>query len=89
MEDLKTMERRLKVLGSEKRLHIIMFLKSVGSASAGEIAKEVKLSKFATSKHLRILTLSEIIKPKKRGLFVNYRLSLPQEKLVKQVMQLL
>jgi len=87
MTNLKTLERKLKTLGCVKRLEIMKYLRSVGSAYVYEIAKEIGISEHATSKHLRILALSNILTSKKRGLFVTYRLALPQEKLVKQVMQ--
>ncbi|MBU0766684.1 hypothetical protein KKF55_02785 [Patescibacteria group bacterium] len=54
-----------------------------------EIAEEIGLKLQATSKHLRLLALAGIVKMKKRGLFVSYRLSLSQDPLVKQVLRLL
>jgi len=87
MTHLKNLERTYKMFGNEKRLHIIRFLKNNGSERSLDIAKEIKLSKFAASKHLRLLTLAEIVQPKKRGLFVTYRLKLPHKKIVKQMLQ--
>ena len=58
-------------------------------ASVNELAEAIGLKKQATSKHLRILRLAKIVKPNKKGLFVKYRLFLPQEKIVKQVLSVI
>jgi len=89
MKDLQSHERLLKILASQKRLHILLFLQKNMRATVNEIAEAIDLKQQATSKHLRLLALAGMVKTKKRGLFVTYRLSIPQAPLVKQVLRLL
>ena len=89
MKDLQSSERLLKILASQNRLHILLFLQKRKHATVNEIADEIGLKLQGTSKHLRLLALAGMVKTKKRGLFVTYRLSLPQVPLMKQVLQLL
>ncbi|MCF7844855.1 MAG: metalloregulator ArsR/SmtB family transcription factor [Kiritimatiellales bacterium] len=87
MKDLQSSERILKILASQKRLYILLYLQKNGSATVNEIAKAIGFKHQATSKHLRLLALTKMVKMKKRGLFVTYRLSLEQAPLVKQVLR--
>lgn len=86
---LRLMERRLKTLANEKRLHILHFLKRRRSATVGVIAKEVGLSFRGTSQHLAILLAASVLERRKRGMHVAYRLSLHQEPPVKGILKLL
>jgi len=89
MDNLQTIEHRLKAVASARRLAILKFLKKHHSATVTDIASALGVSVFAASQHLRILRSAGIVAYKKRGLYVTYRLELPQQKLVKQVLQLL
>jgi len=89
MTDIPQLEKYLKVLGNKKRLQMLMYMKKQRGGTVDEIADSINSKKQATSQHLRILKLAGIITHKKRGLFVTYRLSLNQDKAVKQVLGLL
>ncbi len=89
MSNIQSQSRLLKVLSNPKRLQIICFLRKNRSGAMNAIAKEIRLSWAGTSKHLQILRLAGIVEHKKRGLFVTYRLSLPQQKIVKQVLSVI
>ncbi|HCI04270.1 MAG: metalloregulator ArsR/SmtB family transcription factor [Candidatus Peribacteraceae bacterium] len=89
MNNLQLHEQYLKVLASKKRLHILLYLRRNKLATVNELADAIDLKKQATSKHLRILRLAKIVKPNKKGLFVKYRLALPQEKMVRQVLSVI
>jgi len=89
MKDLQSQERLLKILASQKRLQILLFLQKNQHATVNDIAEAIHLKPQATSKHLRLLALTGMVKTKKRGLFVTYRLALQQTPLVKQVLRCL
>lgn len=84
---MKELEKILKALANKRRLAIVKFLKSRREASVGEIAKTIKLSFKATSKHLGILFAVDIIEKEQRSLQIFYSLagSLPlsAEKIIK------
>ena len=67
-------------------MDIILFLRKNGVASSAKIAKEIRLSRPATSQHLMHLYDAGIVHSLKRGSFVTYRLSLKQSKLVKGIL---
>ncbi len=58
---MKEIERQLKALANKRRLLILKFLRTVKRASVSEIAHEIKLSHKATSKHLTILTVADVV----------------------------
>lgn len=87
--NLKMFERRLKALANVRRLRIVQLLKRRRSVPVGAIAKTIGLSLTATSKHLAILAANNIVKTRKRGLEVYYRLSLHQKPPVKHILSLL
>lgn len=72
---MKELERVLKALANKRRLAIIKYLKSRRKASVGEIAKEIKLSFKATSKHLGILAVVDIIDKEQQGSLMFYSLN--------------
>ncbi|HCI04133.1 MAG: metalloregulator ArsR/SmtB family transcription factor [Candidatus Peribacteraceae bacterium] len=80
-------ERQLRALAGRKRLEIISYLKKNKSSSSANIAKRIGLSRQATSQHLSILASANIVTFKKRGLFVTYRLFVPQSSIVRKVLQ--
>ena len=89
MKSLSILERYLKALSYVKRLHILLFLKKNEATTVNEIADAIKMKKFATSQHLRILKHLDIIKSRKKGSFVTYRLNQKQPDVVKKVLNLL
>ena len=72
---MKEFERQYKALANGKRLAILNFLNGRHQASVGEIAKEIKLTLHATSKHLGILSSVEALEKTKQSLRVFYRLA--------------
>jgi len=89
MKDLPLLEKYYKVLVSRKRLHILLYLKRKHSATVGELADEIKLTKFATSQHLRILRHLNIVVARKRQSYITYRLSLKQTAVIQGALELL
>ena len=71
----KEIERILKALANKRRLAIVRYLKLKGTASVGNIAKEIKLSFKATSKHLGVLSSAGIVDREQRSLQMFYHLS--------------
>ncbi len=70
-----------------RRLDVLAFLKKNHSAYVGEITKEIGISMQALSKHLKQLADANIVTSKKRGLYVTYRLFVPQSSIVRKVLQ--
>ena len=87
--NLKLLERKLKVLASAKRLHILKEIKKKRSMTVTAIARSVHLSIETTSHHLQRLAILDIVRPTKRGRYVIYRLSLHQPSPAKEVLKLL
>ena len=82
----KELERVLKVLANRRRLHIIKYLKDHKEASVSEIAKNVKLSFKATSKHLGLLSARDIVEKEQRSLRVFYSLAETLPKIASDVL---
>ncbi|MDP2703650.1 MAG: metalloregulator ArsR/SmtB family transcription factor [bacterium] len=75
MVEIKEIEKLLKALANKRRLMIVKYLKKHGEARVGEIAKELKLSFKATSKHLGILRAVDILEREQRSLEMWYKVS--------------
>ena len=71
---MKELEKQLKALANARRLAMLKLLRSRTSASVGEVARSIKLSFKATSKHLRILYLADLIEKQQINTTVHYRL---------------
>jgi len=89
MSNFIKLEKQLKAVGNQRRLRILSFLKRNRSATVEEICKTVGIKSQSASQHLRILRNADIVTYSKRGLFVTYRLYLPQKQPIKQVISLL
>ncbi len=72
---MKELEREYKALANGKRLAILKYLNKANRASVGDIAKEIKLTLKATSKHLGVLSSVEAVEKTKQSLLVLYYLS--------------
>jgi len=68
----KELEKVLKALANKRRVAILKYLKRVGTASVGEIADTIKLSFKATSKHLVILSNTDIVEKEQISLTMIY-----------------
>ena len=71
----KEFERVLKALANKRRLAILRYLRKEKEASVGDIAEEIKLSFRATSRHLSVLSGTNILEKEQRNVQVFYRLS--------------
>ena len=65
----------LKALANGRRLMILRVLKKQKEVTVGDIAKAIKLSFKATSRHLSILSSSGIVEREQRRLNVFYRVA--------------
>lgn len=82
---MKEYERILKALANKRRLAIIIFLKKDKQATVGDIARKIKLSFKATSKHLGLLAAVDIVEKEQVGLQMWYRLLPRLHHLVKYI----
>lgn len=76
---MRKLEQILKALANRRRLAILKYLKENKKAAVAEIAKEINLSFKATSKHLGILSMVDILEKDQIGLQIFYRLAGNQE----------
>jgi DNA-binding transcriptional ArsR family regulator len=86
---MKETEKQLKALANRRRLAIVKYLNKAPKASVGEIAKEIRLSFKATSKHLGILRTSDIVEYEQVNLQMLYSLSRPVSGILKSVLDVL
>ena len=84
---MQKLAEQLKVLGSERRLRILAYLKKNKTATVGKIAKAVGISREAASQHLHTLRLMGIVRANRRGKFNAYRIAFRQEELVKWILR--
>ena len=87
--DLKLFRSKLKAVSGGSRLEILRFLKRRRNATVSAIAEGVGRSVQTVSSHLALLALHGIVKRRRRGKYVSYRLSIPQEQPVKYILSLL
>ena len=71
----KELERTLKAFANIRRLQILRYLKQEKEAFVGNIADHIRLSFKATSKHLVILSMSDLVEKEQRSVQMFYRLS--------------
>ena len=79
------LERLLKAAANQRRLDILKFLSRGGEASVADIADCIKLSFKATSKHLLILTQTDILDRRQVSLNIYYRLVKSQHPIIKTI----
>lgn len=85
----KELERFLKSVANKRRLQIIKLLKSKGKLSVGKIAKELKLSFKATSRHLNTLFSTEALEREQVVLNMLYELPNKRHKLLSDIISAL
>ena len=78
-------EKILKALANRRRLTILKLLSNNSKSSVGYIAKEIKLSFKATSKHLGILLNAGILEREQVNLLMYYSLIRPTSSIVRSV----
>lgn len=86
---MKDTEKMLKALANRRRLAILKYLNKTSKASVGDVAKEIKLSFKATSKHLGLLRAVDILDREQVNLQMFYSLSRPVASVVKFVLDVL
>jgi DNA-binding transcriptional ArsR family regulator len=86
---MKQAEKILKALANRRRLAILKLLNKTTKASVGEIAREIKLSFKATSKHLGILRNADILEREQVNLQMYYSLIRPTSSIIKSVIEVL
>lgn len=69
----KELEKILKAVANRRRIGILRYLKN-GPATVGEVAKAIKLSVKATSRHLQLLSAAGYVSSEQHGLYVQYTL---------------
>ena len=85
----KELEKILKALANKRRISILKYLKSKGTASVGDVAGEMKLSFKATSKHLMILSQVDIVEKEQVSLAMICSLSKTPHPVAKKVIDLI
>lgn len=86
---MKELEKILKALANRRRLAILKYLKTKKEAPVAEIAHEIKLSFKATSKHLGVLSVVDVVDKEQRSLQMFYRLADNQKLSAKRILDLL
>ena len=71
---MKSYERLLKALANRRRLAILRYLQKEREARVTEIARTIKLSFKATSRHLQQLASVDILEREQRSVDVFYRI---------------
>ena len=89
METIQGAERVLKALANRRRLSIFLYLQRVERAPVGFIAKEIRLSLKATSKHLGIMYAADLVDKEQIALSVVYRLKTPLHPVTKSILHML
>ena len=89
MTNRKKLEQQLRALANGRRLQILSELHRRKRADVTTLASLLQISQEGVSQHLAVLFAVGIVERRKRGLHVFYRLSLPQEQLVRKVLDLL
>ena len=79
----------LKALANNRRLAIVRMLKQKKEMSVGEIARALKLSIKATSKHLSVLKSADIVEYEQRSLLYFYKLVSPLPESLKAILPIL
>ncbi len=74
----KESERTYKAVANRRRIAILRHLHS-GGATVGELARAIRLSVKATSKHMQILAASGFVQSEQQGLYVHYSLGAHSE----------
>ncbi len=75
MDKIIELEKCYKALANRRRLTILKYIKKVNKASVGQIAKELKLTLKATSRHLSQLSGVDGLEKEQQGLKVFYSLN--------------
>lgn len=84
---MKELERIYKAFANRRRLAILKLLSQRRELTVGTIAKAIKLSFKATSKHLNILASADILEKEQRSLDVYYSLNPAASETIKTILK--
>ena len=84
-EEAKMQERTIKAIANRRRVGILKYLKKEKQATVQEIARAIKLSMKATSRHLIILSGADIVEREQRSIHVYYWIKKEQNMIVKHL----
>lgn len=87
--DTKQIERILKALANKRRLAIVKYLHKARRASVTDIAREIKLSFKATSRHLSVLRSADLVEKEQVNLMMLYSLQEPRPSILKTTLTVL
>jgi DNA-binding transcriptional ArsR family regulator len=82
---MKEMEKALKALANRRRLAILKYLRHAEKATVGDIAREIRLSFKATSKHLSVLASADLVEHEQVSRQIFYFLVQPIHPLIKTI----
>jgi DNA-binding transcriptional ArsR family regulator len=71
----KELERTLKAFANKRRLAIVQLIQKRKEISVGDVAREIRVSIKATSKHLALLSGVGVLDKEQRGTNMFYRLA--------------
>lgn len=80
-------DKILKSLANTRRVATLKYLQRGGRASVSDIARHLKLSFKATSKHVAILSNADLIEKEQEGLVMWCTLSKPTHPIVRTVLE--
>ncbi len=86
---MRELEKILKALANRRRLAILKYLKEKKEAPVAEIADAIHLSFKATSKHLGILVVLDVVEREQRSLQMFYHIPPRQFSATKHIISLL
>ena len=75
VDDAQTLADRFKLLSDPSRLRIVYTLLEAGELCVSNIARHVEMSESATSHQLRQLRMSGLVRSRKEGREVFYRIA--------------
>ena len=82
----KNLEKLLKAVANKRRLAILEYLSKEKEANVGNIAKHINLSFKSTSRHLSILSATDLVEREQRSLESFYSLSKDMPKVIRHIM---
>ena len=83
---MRNAEKILRALANKRRLNIVKYLDVKKGASVGDIASAIKLSFRATSRHLNVLYIADLVAREQVGLKVIYRIPSTRDAITKAVL---
>ncbi len=85
----KELEKTLKALANGRRLMILRVLKNEMELMVGDIAEKIKLSFKSTSRHLSVMSSSNILEKEQRSSNVYYKISTNLSESARRIISLL